>query len=200
MTSRSGRRPLVTLLAFLGLLLAGQVAVAATASAHTELVSTAPADGAQVASSPSEVTLTFSRPVGPDLAQVQVSGPQGDPWQAGDPQVDGATVTQPLTPLDDAGTYAVAWRVVASDGHPISGTFSFTFSGEAPQPAETGTPSATAPTAAELPDETAPTAATTEQGSSWLPVVGGLVAAAILLAVVTAVLSRRRRATEGTGS
>ncbi|HZI97105.1 MAG TPA: copper resistance CopC family protein, partial [Actinomycetales bacterium] len=148
MTARAGRRTLATVLACLGLLLAAHVAGAANASAHTELVSTAPADGGQLTTAPTDVTLTFSQPVGTELARVEVTGPAGDALQDGDPQVDGATVAQSLMPLDDGGAYTVTWRVVAADGHPISGTFSFTFTGDTDDP-----PSASAA----LPDDTAPT-------------------------------------------
>ena len=74
---------------------------------------------------------------------------------AGQYLVDGApvlvddTVTQPLVADRPAGTYTVQWRVTSSDGHPISGTFTFeAATAVAAEPPATSTPSAPAdPTA-----------------------------------------------------
>jgi copper resistance protein C len=130
---RSGRRVLTALLAGLALVLLG----AGPASAHSGLSSTLPGDGAQVEASPAEVVLEFDEPVSTRLSRVQVTGPGGDTWQTGAPDVSGSTVRQPLAALGPAGTYEVAYRVVSADGHPVSGTSSFTLTaagtGTAPQ-------------------------------------------------------------------
>ncbi|MGK0721663.1 copper resistance CopC family protein [Leucobacter sp. W1478] len=44
----------------------------------------------------------------------------------GPPVVDGRTVTQALQTPTTAGNVAIAWRVVSSDGHPISGALTLT--------------------------------------------------------------------------
>jgi len=71
---------------------------------------------------------------------VKVATANGTRDSDGSPVVDGATVTQPLsgdvTGLADA---TVTWKVVSSDGHPISGTFAFTAEGAAPAPSPTET-------------------------------------------------------------
>ena len=46
--------------------------------------------------------------------------------QVGEPRLVDNTVTQALQPGSPAGRYVVEWRVTSADGHPISGTFSFT--------------------------------------------------------------------------
>ena len=131
-------RGLTALLTGIALVLLG----AAPASAHSGLNATIPADGAEVDASPAEVVLEFDEPVSTRLSRVQVTGPAGDTWQTGAPEVSGSTVRQPLASLGPAGTYQVAYRVVSADGHPVSGTSSFTLTaagtGTAPQQAAAG--------------------------------------------------------------
>ena len=110
----------------LGLL--GIVLTAAPASAHAELESTTPAQGSQVSTAPSSVSLTFSEAVGINPASVEVLDPSGHRVDKGDPHNPGG---QPATVMVDlkAGlpkaSYAVVWHVVSADSHPVSGTFSF---------------------------------------------------------------------------
>lgn len=96
------------------------------AHAHDALVASEPADGASLDAAPAAATLTFSgeiSPVGIGFALHDAAGTTLDlPTVA---QPDGTVVTQQLPALG-AGGYALDWRVVSSDGHPISGTISFT--------------------------------------------------------------------------
>lgn len=111
-------RVLVALLAVTALLLAP-----AAASAHDTLSESSPSDG-EVVPAPEEVVLTFTGEVGAIGTAVEVAGPEGGAV-AGDPVVEGRTVTVPLVPDLPAGAYTVSWRVTSSDGHPISGEFDF---------------------------------------------------------------------------
>jgi hypothetical protein len=104
------------------LLVAGMPA----ASAHDALLGATPADGTSVATAPASIELEFSGVVQELGAEIVVSGPDGAAVSQGDPQVVDTTLTQPLAPDLPAGTYSVAWRVTSADGHPISGTTSFT--------------------------------------------------------------------------
>ena len=97
-----------------------------TASAHDELVAATPVDGASVTTAPADVELQSSGVVQELGAQVAVTGPDGTVVGRGRPQVVDSVLTQPLSPDLPAGTYTVAWRVTSADGHPISGTTSFT--------------------------------------------------------------------------
>ncbi len=99
------------------------LALAAPAQAHASLVSSSPEDGASVATLPDEVSLTFSQEVRAP-AYVVVTGPGGD-LASGDPVIDGDTVTQAVT-AGPAGDYSLTFRVVSSDGHPITGEVAFT--------------------------------------------------------------------------
>ena len=79
---------------------------------------------------------------------MRVSDGSGTAWQVGTAQVVDGTVTQPLTTLGAAGTYQVTYRVVAADGHPVTGSYTFTLTadggGSAPGPAPTDVPAAEA--------------------------------------------------------
>lgn len=97
------------------------------AAAHTGLESSAPADGEALTGAPETlgVTLTFSEDVQAEFAQVAVTGPDGESVASGPVVVEGAVVRQPVD-LDVEGAYVVAYRVVSSDGHPVSGQLAFT--------------------------------------------------------------------------
>lgn len=125
------RRPLVVaVLAGLALLFGAGVA-----AAHNVLVHSDPADGATVTSGPARVTLTFNLPVRQGFSEMTVVGPGGSFWQDGDPKVDGNTVSVGVRPLGPAGRYDIGYRIVSDDGHPVSGTLSFTLAAPG-----TGTP------------------------------------------------------------
>ncbi|WP_344690775.1 copper resistance CopC family protein [Blastococcus jejuensis] len=112
------------------LLLVGPGATAARA--HDSLAGSSPAAGAVLPTPPADVTLEFAAPPQPLGTQVRVTGPDGTSASEGEPDVRGATVVQPLAEALPAGGYTVQWRVTSADGHPISGTFSFTATGGAP--------------------------------------------------------------------
>jgi len=94
------------------------------ASAHATLTGSDPKDGATVQRLPDQVELEFSEEIG-SPAFVEVKADDGTNVGSGDPEVLGATVTQPLASDGPAGTYTVAYRVVSADGHPISGELTF---------------------------------------------------------------------------
>jgi methionine-rich copper-binding protein CopC len=180
-----GWRLLAATLATAVLALAGLVIGASPASAHNVLKSTSPADGKQVARPPSSVVLTFDEPAIALGTKLVITGPEG-PVQIGKPSLVDNTVTQDLQPGSPAGAYTVDWRVTSADGHPISG--SFTFTAEA---AAASVPS-TAPSLAPQPSP-APTAPTARGSSGlWLVAAAILVVASGLIAI-----GRRRRLTSG---
>ena len=115
----------------LGLATASLVALAivlvgvSPASAHAELVSTDPEEGAVLDAAPASVTLTFNEPVRLTSQEVAVYDAEGDPV-ASSAEASGAevAVTLPAADLAD-GTYVVSWNVLSGDGHPISGALTF---------------------------------------------------------------------------
>ncbi|MEO5510243.1 MAG: copper resistance protein CopC [Longimicrobiales bacterium] len=101
----------------------------AAANAHTALTSSSPAKGAVVTSF-TELRVRFSERVEPNYTSVKVVGPDGV-----------AVAMGPLTPVDTSrnrefvalsrsavtrpGVYTVTWRAAGKDGHPATGSFTF---------------------------------------------------------------------------
>lgn len=112
------------------------LAVAAPrAAAHTELDTADPAAGASLAGPPPRVTLTFSDAMTQKYARVAVTGPDGKSAAVGQPEVRGRTVSLTLDSVSPAGRYTVGYRVVSTDGHPVSGSYTFAVrAGDSPRP------------------------------------------------------------------
>lgn len=128
MTAQSLAPRPTALRGLLALLAASVLAIlgALPASAHASLVRSSPESGATLTAAPPEVALTFNEEINPQFATVTVKA--GDSTAStGDPEVDGTTVYQPLDPEMTAGKYTVAYRVTSADGHPVSGSFDFTY-------------------------------------------------------------------------
>ena len=108
------------------------VVPALPASAHNYLVSSAPAAGAVVTEQPGTVSLETNDDLleVEDGAVIQVHGPDGRFYSDGCTSVAGPSAETQVV-LGAPGEYTVAWKVVSTDGHPISGTWAFTW-----QPAE----------------------------------------------------------------
>lgn len=127
---------LTSVVAALAVLLLGH----GTASAHNTLLSSSPANGAQLTESPTEIALLFDLPAPLETASAQlidatgvrtdltglVHGPAGE-----------TEIVAPL-PAGISGAVTVRWRLVGPDGHPLTGRVSFTIA----------TPTSTAPVAA----------------------------------------------------
>jgi methionine-rich copper-binding protein CopC len=190
--------------ALLGALLIAFVAAVATASpahAHDELLGSDPAANATIDALPGQLTLTFSAEIADDegASVVEVTDAAGTALASGTPTVRDNLVTQALSG-EASGAVTVLWKVVSSDGHPISGEFSFTVTG-APTPTATPTETtAPTPSATATPSETAtPTPTVTSEpaasdGSSALPwVIAGVLLLALIGAVVYLLVSRSRR-------
>lgn len=103
------------------------------AEAHSVLVSSTPAKNASIATAPAQVSLEFNEPLEQGFTQLAVTGPDGTShWEGGPPVISGPKITAPLRPLGPAGHYAMRYRVVSADGHPVSGTVEFTLTAAGP--------------------------------------------------------------------
>ncbi len=102
------------------------------ASAHDQLLSSTPAEGERLASAPDEISLSFSADVLDVGAEVVVADADGVDWAGADPLLSAGVVTVPLRGELPAAGYEVRWRVVSSDGHPLSGVIPFTVGDGAP--------------------------------------------------------------------
>jgi hypothetical protein len=154
---------------------AATVLAAAPAAAHTDLVSSSPKQGAELKAAPQRVTLTFGEdllPAGDRLVARTAEGAQVD---LGPSTVTGAELSAEWPQSAASGEYRVAYRAVASDGHPLEGTVSFTITA-------TQASSQPSPAAAEAP---APAEPADQEGSNalrlWAPLA--LIAALLVAGV-----------------
>jgi len=108
---------------------------AGPAAAHSVVMSSTPENGQEIAEAPERVSVTFNESLQEQFAALTVVGPDGNLWSKSDPIVEGATVSVELDGLGPVGEYTVAYRVTSADGHPVSGTRTFTLTQEG-----TGTP------------------------------------------------------------
>ncbi|QUH03451.1 copper resistance protein CopC [Saccharopolyspora erythraea] len=154
------------------------------AAAHTALLESSPADGATLQQAPAEAWLRLSDPIDPNLVTVTLTGADGRQLPLPPPTARDTTLTQPLPHLDN-GRYALAYRIVSADGHPVTGAITFTL--DAPLPNTTPTPM---PTSAPAPANQPPPADTpqpaAEDGSAALWWAGGGAVAVVLVAVAAA--------------
>jgi len=115
-------------LALLAFLIGWLVLGATPASAHVEIVSSAPGDGARLSAAPSLVSVTLSENVGIQPGSIKVvdlSGRQvdtGPVFQPGEIAEQVAVRVQPDLP---DGSYLVEYAFVSADSHPVRGTFAF---------------------------------------------------------------------------
>ena len=96
------------------------------AAAHSLLLESSPAVNATVAAAPSELRLRFNNRIEKRLSRVRLVNEHGEgrdlPVAA-----DGASdwMTAPLAAVGP-GRYRVEWQVLSTDGHVVSGRFTFT--------------------------------------------------------------------------
>ena len=117
-------RALASLVIVLGFLFA---LGAAPASAHAELESTSPTEGASLAVGPRRVELHFSehiRVVSGGIRLIDEAGARVDRTNASIEKGALDTVVLPVPTLHH-GAYVVSWRVISADGHPVRGAFTF---------------------------------------------------------------------------
>jgi copper resistance protein C len=126
----------------LGLGLAAVVLLAGPAAAHTTLVGSTPARGAVLSAGPDALVLEFSAAPRPGLAAVVVHGPDGRPAGElrGAAAVDGSTLRQALGAPLPPGDWTASYRVVAADGHPVTGAVAFRVDGTPGSPAPAQAP------------------------------------------------------------
>ncbi|NDL60692.1 copper resistance CopC family protein [Phytoactinopolyspora mesophila] len=169
--------------------LAGSVLIAAPqASAHNALIDTSPDDGSTVSTQPGTVELVYDQFVQDQFTQVAVLDADENPYHAGEPEVDHNTVTQAVEDLPD-GEYTVSYRVISADGHPVSGTFTFTMaagdSDEAVAPANNDDDTA-------VDEEAGADEAEPETTGGISPLVSVVVIVAVVTAVAAYFIRHRR--------
>lgn len=166
----------------------------APVQAHSQLISSSPADGATVAALPETASLTFNEEVNPNFAQLIAVGRSGKPVSL-QPSTTGAVVSTALPRDLGDGKIVLRYKVVSKDGHPIGGEISFTV-GEAG--GSSSQPSTGASAAATQPSGRATTAAGSPSGSDGASTAAYALtgAAVVVLGLIAAVVlwwEKRRR-------
>jgi len=93
------------------------LALAPSARAHSLLLESAPAAEAQLAAPPAEISLRFNNRIEKKLSTIRLVDERGG--------VRPVTMLTASVPFLDPGAWRVEWRVLSTDGHVVSGRFSF---------------------------------------------------------------------------
>jgi methionine-rich copper-binding protein CopC len=173
---------IIAVLAALFLFSAGYVGGALPASAHADLVGTNPVDESVLESAPESITLSFNSKLLNSMTELAVTNSSGEliPGIVADSI---QTTASALWPADLPGdTYTVAYRIVSEDGHPITGSFSFSYpdSVSDPQVSPIETPAVETPTVEPTPPASADSESESESGA-MLGWVLGFIALALIV-------------------
>jgi methionine-rich copper-binding protein CopC len=199
--SGHGHAALLSIMVLLCVLLLG----AAPASAHAELESSSPQDGATLTSAPASLVFTFGEEL-LDTGNAITLTPSGteERLPLDEPEVDGPTISVPWPATAPAGRFTAAYRVVSADGHPVEGAITFTVkaaTGETSSPSSAPSPIQAVSVPSGLPSavasEPSPSAsaeaAQAESSTGTLGWVLGLGAAALVAALAATWVIRRNR-------
>jgi copper resistance protein C len=119
----------------LTLSLLGTLLFAPQASSHDLLIDIYPASAEVLTEAGFEAKLTFNNPLlvvaGESNAQLETKLIEEDTWTEHEVAVIDRVLTAKIR-LTTPGQYDLRWRVVSSDGHPISGESNFTLDIEVP--------------------------------------------------------------------
>lgn len=184
------------LLCLAAVILIGVLGLSRPSAAHTDLLSSSPANGTTLAEPPRQVELEFTEPMAPSLATIMLTVPGGQPVDIPVRSGDRDTVLLVDVPPSAApeGTWRVSFRVTSVDGHPIAGKIDFDVSpgvSTAPLPSET--PSAAEPAqpgAAETPFAESVTVQR-DSGTGWGWAGQALIAGVVALVLVTVLMRSR---------
>ena len=118
---------IIAVLAALFLFSTGYVGGVLPASAHADLVGTNPVDGSVLESAPESITLSFNSNLLKSMAELAVSNSAGEliPGIVAESVQATASALWPANLPGD--TYTIAYRIVSEDGHPVTGSFSFSY-------------------------------------------------------------------------
>ncbi|HEX6076364.1 MAG TPA: copper resistance CopC family protein [Micromonosporaceae bacterium] len=185
------------------MVLAGALLGTTPAYGHVGLVSSDPADGATLDTSPNQAVLAFSDPVNRDLSQVALTIDETPTPLPAPSRIVGGTITVPLP--GGPGRYRIAYRAVGTDGHRIDGRVRFTVTG--PPGSRPSQPDTVDSAPATEPDDgsTSPAVAVVvseDQGGGpfWPVVLGALLLIGALAYVLTIGRNRGEETTSSGGT
>jgi copper resistance protein C len=164
-------------------------------SAHSDLESSEPAEGAVLETTPSEIILTFEEALNPTRSSISLRDSTGAKLAEAHVDPENDRVMRLSPPTLQPGAYEIRWTSVAEDGDVLRGRVHFEIAAVAtpspsssrqespsPLPSPTGVPS---PTPSESPTPTASSA----------DVILPIVAAIVVIAILGAWLLRNRSRT-----
>ncbi len=101
-----------------------------SAQAHSDLISSNPAAGANLEKIPESFSLTFNEELisidGESVNTLTLQGADGKRYELLAPTVVGAILSAELSAAEyPAETYLLSYRAVSADGHPITGEITF---------------------------------------------------------------------------
>lgn len=186
----------VVVAAFLALVVT--LGTATMASAHSDSFQSVPANDSVVSTPVVEIQFTFVEAVQQEFApEVILNNADGVAAELGTPVFDvtGATMTVPVvTGALPNGVYTASYRIVSEDGHPASGSITFTVEGSDADPLGEAVPVDEEQVVTEADAELMVTSSGAEADNSQLQLVLGLSAAgAVALAAVLVIVALRRR-------
>jgi len=102
------------------------VSLTSGAAAHSLLLESSPAAGATLGAPPERVTLRFNNRIEKKLSTIRLIDERGASRPVTGLDADGPAdrLTATLSPLPP-GPWRLEWRVLSTDGHIVSGAFSF---------------------------------------------------------------------------
>ncbi|MFZ4893561.1 copper resistance CopC family protein [Plantibacter sp. Mn2098] len=179
--------------------------VAAPASAHNTILSTTPEKDSTVTEQPGQIVITTNDNLldlgeAGNANQIQVSGPGTEKLYYGTAcaAVNGPALVMPVQ-FGQPGVYTVTWQLVSTDGHPLSGSYTFTWAPAVGQELATGvsTPPCAkagavvepAPAASDEPSSSA-SASSAPSGDVWWIV--GAIAIVVLAGIALLFVTRRK--------
>ena len=99
------------------------------ALAHSSVLSTYPSDGEVLMSPPDKIEMAFNENITMSANGITLFDSSGEPVPVSTPIIepDGKAFIATVEPLNELPTswYAVSWRAISQDGHPIQGSFTF---------------------------------------------------------------------------
>lgn len=107
------------------------LAMLVPAMAHSPLQTSVPADGDELSSVPETIDMTFTAAA--RVMKVEMIHTNGNASHTVTVDIPTRDTVETISLSPDfvgAGAYQVDWRALSEDGHVITGTFSFTVSGE----------------------------------------------------------------------
>lgn len=109
------------------LVLVALVGMASPAAAHATLIDSTPRSGEALQAAPDAIVLRFDDAVEIPLGSITVIDSNRRSIKVGKAHHgESSSVVEASLPDLDPGAYAVSWRAVSADSHPISGAFTFT--------------------------------------------------------------------------